>query len=89
MESRRSDSAKDAALLAARKAIHDLCLERGSTEGYRDVFAQINVALTSQPPQHSVYSRPECVFNYCPSPEWCEKDDCCQQGGGEPRRAVA
>lgn len=39
-------------------------------------------------PKVEVYSRPECVFNYCPSPEWCEQDDCCQQGRGETRKAA-
>jgi hypothetical protein len=34
-----------AALIEAREAIHNLCLERGSTEGYRFTFQTINGAL--------------------------------------------
>jgi hypothetical protein len=33
------------ALMVARAAIHALCIERGSTDGYRDVFETINKAL--------------------------------------------
>ena len=33
------------ALVEARKALHALCLERGSTDGYAAIFAQINHAL--------------------------------------------
>lgn len=25
---------------------------------------------------HEVYSRPECIFNYCPHPEVCQKRGC-------------
>lgn len=34
-----------AALATAREAIHALCLERGSTDGYNAAFAAINSAL--------------------------------------------
>lgn len=36
-------------LVLARDALHRLCLERGSTDGYGDVFAAINEALASRP----------------------------------------
>jgi hypothetical protein len=32
-------------LLEARAALHRLCLERGSTDGYRAIFAALNAAL--------------------------------------------
>jgi hypothetical protein len=35
----------EAALITARTAIHELCLERQSTEGYRAVFDEINLTL--------------------------------------------
>jgi hypothetical protein len=33
------------ALVIARESLHDLCLERGSTDQYRGVFDGINAAL--------------------------------------------
>jgi hypothetical protein len=36
-------------LTMARDAIHRLCLERGSTEGYANVFARINGLLRAEP----------------------------------------
>lgn len=30
------------------------------------------------PEQHEVYSRPECLFNYCPYPDICKAEHRCQ-----------
>jgi hypothetical protein len=37
------------ALIAARDALHRLCLERGSTDGYGVAFERINAALAATP----------------------------------------
>jgi hypothetical protein len=38
------------ALIDARGELHRSCLDRGSTEGYRESFAAINAALAEESP---------------------------------------
>lgn len=60
--------------------------EKGMPGIFRDVFNSIRFYLLHNPnplpnqpatQTHHVYSRPECVFHYCPHPEECKKVDKC------------
>ncbi len=43
------NSIQVAALLTARQALHGLCRERGTTDGYRAAFDELNRAIESIP----------------------------------------
>lgn len=60
---------------------------RGEHDDSEPVRGTIDKTARFQPSSATVYSRPECVFRYCPSVGLCEEDDRCRHLRDEQQRA--
>lgn len=77
MDSRKRDCIKAIELAIRHMDINELKILKTLTNDMAKTYSESYRALIET---GTVYSRKECMFNYCSDPDVCRKDNKCQLG---------